>query len=455
MRKTAISLGVAASLLATTALAQDIGEGISISISAELGVGFRERVGSSDVDASSFINDFKVDFAGSGMTDNGLTFGAAGTFEAEDGAADAVPAVVDPSGPLFRARFRRGGCDVTMVIDDERPAPLEGPAAAAAIGSGRTAGGEDRYVSIVARDAATERCDRSSFINDFKVDFASAATTDNGLSFRAALDLEEKPRSDLDDLDDLTAFISGAFGTLAISDAEDEADYLASPGAAGAANVDYDYRFIDFGLGAAEVGDTDHARVLGLGGEILGFRYKASVSFSAAAGYQGALTEPTDNGAWTYRIGVGFTYVAGADIDRISSKGPGGIGTLTGEDGDASVYYGGVTLGLGYQFSPELVGGNGFTIYAEAGPVYGVVNVDGARSDQSGDFLDDSDSALGYKIGFGLSVPVYVERTTSVSVWAGYSFTALNGVELTASSGVKSDDDWRLHQVSGGLRFGF
>jgi outer membrane protein OmpU len=165
--------------------------------------------------------------------------------------------------------------------------------------------------SIVSRE--------TQFHQDIDVTFSLSGTTDNGLTFGAAVDIDERSAgSDPADDDGVAVFISGNFGTLTMGDTDGALDWALTEAAVGNAGsiadnetshigylgsyadgaydgqvLRYDYSFGDFGIAVSTEMDDTGVRDNGMA---IGLRYGM------------------DMGGATVGFGIGYqTFTVGAD----------------------------------------------------------------------------------------------------------------------------------------------
>jgi outer membrane protein OmpU len=154
----------------------------------------------------------------------------------------------------------------------------------------------------------------TQFHQDIDVTFSLSGTTDNGLTFGAAVDIDERSAgSDPADDDGVAVFISGNFGTLTMGDTDGALDWAVTEatgnpgsiadnetghagyrgsfldGAYDGQILRYDYSFGDFGFAVST--EMDDSGVLD-NGMAIGLRYNMELgggtSLALGAGYQTA-----------------------------------------------------------------------------------------------------------------------------------------------------------------------
>jgi outer membrane protein OmpU len=243
----------------------------------------------------------------------------------------------------------------------------------------------------------------TQFFTDIDVTFTMSGQTDNGLTFGAAVDLDEAGKlGDTDDNNGTAIFISGGFGTLTLGDTDGALDWamtdIGNIGNPGSINDDetshaayigsyldgfydgqilrYNYSFGDFGV-AVSVEQDDNGNVSD--GFAVGFKYSmdmGGVGIDFGLGYQEvALNSTQDLDALGLSVVGNFgDFSAGINYVEFSSDD-------ISEEGD---YLG---FGVGYS-------ANGLSIHAN----YAEIDV------TSGDDIDGFGLAVAYDLGGGAVV---------------------------------------------------
>jgi outer membrane protein OmpU len=195
----------------------------------------------------------------------------------------------------------------------------------------------------------------TQFHQDIDVTFSLSGTTDNGLTFGAAVDIDERSAgSDPADDDGVAVFISGNFGTLTMGDTDGALDWavtenVGNPGSIadnetghagymgsfldGAYDgqiLRYDYSFGDFGFAVStemdDSGVRDNGMAIGLrygmdmGGATLNLGLGYQTATYAAAGADDLTVAGIDISAITGAIGIPAGYEVEVDAIGVSAN---------------------------------------------------------------------------------------------------------------------------------------
>jgi len=182
----------------------------------------------------------------------------------------------------------------------------------------------------------------TQFVQDINVTFTMAGTSDNGLTFGAAIDLSEDA-GDVDNDDaGVAIFVDGEFGTLTLGDTDGALDWAMQE--------------VDFN-GAASINDdhTTHAGFNGNGGldgiydgQILRYDYSFGDFAVAISVEQDDNTADTSGFEW---LDGTVVIVEGPNNDAVTTDPIWGIGAKY----SGSFAGGTFGVGIGYQFSNDIV----------------------------------------------------------------------------------------------------
>ncbi|MGP1357669.1 porin [Roseicyclus sp.] len=216
----------------------------------------------------------------------------------------------------------------------------------------------------------------TQFVQDIDVTFTMSGTADNGLTFGAAIDLDENAANVNQDDAGVAIFVSGDFGTLTMGDTDGALDWAMQE--------------VDFN-GAASINDdhTSHAGFNGNGGldghydgQILRYDYSFG-DFAVAV----SVEQDDNQTALGNFFGAAIANTAGVTADPIWGLGVRYSGSFGG---------GSFGVGLGYQFTNDgfdnVAGNQGVAITGLSGRValdsgfsaalnYSMIEVDGANND--------------------------------------------------------------------------
>lgn len=196
------------------------------------------------------------------------------------------------------------------------------------------------------------------FIQDIDVTFSFIGETDNGLSFGAAIDIDEVAIDDVDDVDDATGndfddggvsvFISGDFGTLTLGDTDGAFDFAVAEATGGGSLQDdhtahggydgngalsgetdgqvlrWNRNFGDFAVALSYVQDTSGgtgAEGDSLNGETVGVGVRGTFGdFTVGVGYEDNDLDDIIGASVSYGFGD-FNFIANyADQDTLGSR---------------------------------------------------------------------------------------------------------------------------------------
>jgi len=270
----------------------------------------------------------------------------------------------------------------------------------------------------------------AQFHQDVDVTFSMSGTTDGGLEFGTAVDLDEDAGSVGTDDAGVAAFISGAFGTLTLGDTDGGFDWAMSevPGGSGSLADDetehdgynsnsgldgthdgqiarYDHAFGDFAFAlSAEVDDGDvKDPIVGIG-----VKYSADMGGNTLGFGVGYQTGETAAGNEASVVGVSVSYA----IDALSV----GLNYSVQEQDDWTEDQTHMGIGVSYSMDALTFGAN-----------YGVFdNVGGNDGDEKTGFGLSAGYDLGggasILAGYGSSDPVSGSDTDSWSLGLAMSF---------------------------------
>ena len=268
-----------------------------------------------------------------------------------------------------------------------------------------------------------------TFHQDVEVTFKMSGETDGGLSFGAAIDLDETDVS-LGDDDGTTVFVSGAFGKLTMGDTDGALDwavqdagsltsmgddhtthvaYFAASGFDASQDnqvVRYEYSFGDFGVAVSFEQADNGSSAVGTLDDNLGIGATYSMDMSGTAlkfglGYQAGSDGTTNGDVWGISAGAEFAGGFSGVIGYTDTS-------LDGVGNDSSA----LGLGVTYASGPLSVTANYGEIDNEVAAdvdSYGLaVNYDlGGGAVVMAGYGSDVDAAAGnqkqYSIGLGLS----------------------------------------------------
>ncbi|MEZ5753576.1 MAG: porin [Paracoccaceae bacterium] len=195
-------------------------------------------------------------------------------------------------------------------------------------------------IGIIRSEAGFAGSTNAQFHQDVEVTFTMSGETDGGLSFGAAIDLDETDVAAGDD-SGTTVFVSGAFGKLTMGDTDGALDWaVADAGALTSMGDDHTTHVFYF---AANGFDGTHD------GQVVRYEYSFG-DFGVALSYEQAGNNATGTLA-DDNIGIGATY----SMDMGGTALKFGLGYQAGSDSDGVVYTNGDVIGA--SVSAELAGG--------------------------------------------------------------------------------------------------
>jgi outer membrane protein OmpU len=288
-------------------------------------------------------------------------------------------------------------------------------------------------IGVIKADAGFAGSTELQFHQDVEVTFKMSGETDGGLSFGAAIDLDETNVAAGDD-SGTTVFVSGAFGKLTMGDTDGALDwavqdagsltsmgddhtthaaYFAANGLDGSHDnqvVRYEYSFGDFGVALSfEQANNGNAAVVG------GVTADDNIGVGA--------TYALDMGGTAVKFGLG--YQAGAVVNRAAAVGPPAVvaSVVNGDVWGLSIgaeFAGGFSGVIGYtDTSTDPVGGDfshvGLGVTYTSGPLsvtanYGEIDNEGATPD-----VDSYGLAVNYDLGGGAVVMAGYGSDTSAA----------------------------------------
>lgn len=472
MKYSAYAAGLAAALLGTTALAQDNG---SISLR-----GLIEEYGLRHDDGRLVREDGQIQLDMIGAKENGRLQRASISLSGSAVVGIEQRMRNSADGSVTARGVSDAGCYVNAVFGIRRPASL--PPTTDALAAAIAYTPSDFFAFTVSPGEAEECEETSSFIDDFKIDFRWEGETDNGLTFGARIDLDdldedEITQNDVGDLDDLSAFLSGAFGTLTLGDTDgaldraidgisssgidDDADFYVSDGEGGTPEPEilrYDYTFADVRAGLSSISDIDVQRNAA---EVIknsldtGATYGVSAGVRFSFGDRSPVGGAADASADRYFFEVSASYdYSFADIENMSSS---NIGALTEVAGDFDLHRFGANVAVGTSFGD--FGGFEPEGYVGIGVGYSVAEFSGLTSTQSGALpTEDAESVTGRVFGgVNIRIDAVADQTSAVSydafgIWATYDFGG--GFDTSTAVGA-NDVDISAASFGFGYRLGF
>jgi outer membrane protein OmpU len=139
-------------------------------------------------------------------------------------------------------------------------------------------GGEDSAIATFGAEQETQ------FVQDIDITFTMSGTADNGLTFGAAIDLDENAANVGTDDAGVAIFVSGEWGTLTLGDTDGALDWAMQEVALGGASIN-DNETTHAGYRGAYLDGSED-------GQILRYDYSASV-ISALPSRWSRMTMPT------------------------------------------------------------------------------------------------------------------------------------------------------------------
>lgn len=228
-------------------------------------------------------------------------------------------------------------------------------------------------IGIIKSDAGFAGSTNAQFHQDVEVTFTMSGETDGGLSFGAAIDLDETNVADGDD-SGTSVFVSGAFGKLTMGDTDGAFDWaIADAGSLTSLGDDHTTHLYYFGAGGF---DASHDN------QVVRYEYSFG-DFGVAV----SLEQANNNATGTRQddnVGIGATY----SVDMGGTALRFGLAYQAGSRATGGVYTNGDVIGA--SVSAEFAGGfSGVLSYASTD--YDALDVNGAAST----LVDFDHTALG------------------------------------------------------------
>lgn len=259
----------------------------------------------------------------------------------------------------------------------------------------------------------------TEFFQDIDVNFKMSGETDNGLSFGAAVDLDEAGANlgEEDDDNGFAIFISGDFGTVTMGDTDGALDWsIVEGGNAGNPGSIADEETSYTGYAGSYLDGSGDGQIVRYDNSIGDFSFAVSIEQDDTSGDNRGLTNG-GNGDMGYAVavkgsfgdiswGLGYQKAAGADTDVIgagvSYSANGLSAALSGWTGDAAgVDIDHINIGFGYSMDAFSIHAN-FSDNSVAGDGWGLAasyDLGGGLSAHAATNSDD-DFSLGLAMSF-------------------------------------------------------